>query len=342
VPIQQEITFAQDADLPAIRACVDVLLLLGRAVRLHFYDLINAQDADGPPSPYEVLCVLADILFREMQEKNITDITHTLSVWKQFAGSLTVQRLGGPSSRVIRAIGRRVEADAVRDNAGIGMNLLWSANLRATRWIGESLPPHLPGVDFKRAPMVIDYDEAGTQFCASSSRLHGEIHWTLQPFRHNLFGAMVVPHILEHEYISHLIPRNPLLSQGVREVFLVEALAEQHRDDVEDVRNKNVDMKLDGWFRCLLEEHFCRVGRSTRASLRDYEGVAIRMRRRSKPEFWKMTAEILRLPEDGDANTVDRVVRLLRSLPDSVCDDLTMPWISFAECWNSAQGNRFK
>jgi hypothetical protein len=236
--------------LAAIHARVDVLLLLGRAVRLHFPEFRAAQDANGPPAPYEVLRILADILADQMKRHLITDITDALGVWASFTADPAVTKLAGPSSRIIRAMGKRVASDAISANAGMGKQILWAANLQARRWIVERFLPHLSGVKFDPAPVVIDYDEAGMRFCAFTSPLRGEIHWTLQPFRHSLFGATVVPRILEHEYVSHFIPRNQKLSKGIREVFLVETLEEEHRNDLkQDARNRNAEMKLDVWFR---------------------------------------------------------------------------------------------
>jgi hypothetical protein len=80
-------------------------------------------------------------------------------------------------------------------NAGIGTNILWDANVRAESWIRGRIPPHVDSTPFRVAVLVIDFDDAGTQFCASSSRLVWEIHWTLQPFTDSLFGAMIASRV---------------------------------------------------------------------------------------------------------------------------------------------------
>jgi hypothetical protein len=51
VSLQQDVTFVPKSDLAAIHARVDVLLLLGRAVRLHFPKFREAQDANSLPRP---------------------------------------------------------------------------------------------------------------------------------------------------------------------------------------------------------------------------------------------------------------------------------------------------
>jgi hypothetical protein len=333
VSFPQNVTFAPNSDLPAIHARVDVAVLLGRAVRLYFPQFLDAQDASSPPSPFEVLRILADILADQMKRRLITDITDALGVWRAFVSDPEVRRLPGPSSRIIRAMGQRVATDAVSANAGMGRQILWAANLQAERWIAGNLLPHLSGIQIDPAPLVIDYDEAGTKFCAFTSPLRGEIHWTLQPFRHSLFGTTVVSRVLEHEYLSHLIPLNQQLSKGVREVFLVETLAEEHRNDPkQNAANGRAESKLDVWFRYLLEEHSYKAGQFSRVELRDYEGVATRLRLRSKVDFWKMTGEILDLPDNGDADSVDKVIKALRAMPDEDAHQVAIPWRGLIEC----------
>ena len=227
--------------------------------------------------------------------------------------------------------GTKIAQDAIAANAGIGAEILAEANQQAQEWLRERVMRHLPQTTLAPAPVVIDFDQAGTMFCASSSRLTWQIHWTLQPFPHSLYGAMVVPRVLEHEYISHLLPPNRSLSNGVREVFLVEMLEEEHRnDDHASPRDAAADVKLAAWFRFKLEQHFQRNGLTNRAELRDFEEVAVRLRRKSRPDFWKMTAEILLLPDgDLESQIVDRALKRLRVSADSTVDRVTVPWKGF-------------
>ena len=61
------------------------------------------------------------------------------------------------------------------------------------------------------------------------------------------------------------------------------------------------------------------------------------MRLKSKSDFWKMTREILYLPEDGDADIVDKVIKALSASPYDDAIDLAIPWRSFSEIWGDAQ-----
>lgn len=329
----QDVCFSPQSDCSATRACVDVLLIIGRAMRMYFPHLRDACDGDPDHSPRwdDVLRVLADILFREMRAKHINHITHALDLWKEFEACLTVQRLTPAGKKALKKAGEKIVTDAVAANAGAGMSILWTANLKAAAWIEQHIVAHLEQTRFATARLVIDLDEAGTQFCASSSSLGGEIHWTLQPFEHSLYGAMVLSRILEHV--------SQWLSKGVREVFLVETLEEEHRNDTElGPRDTDAEMKLAGWFRLKLEEHFCRNQQMSRAGLRDFEEVAVRIRRRSVLDFWKMTAEILSLPDgEAKAREVDKVLKTLRTRQDEIVDKLTVPWKSFAECLEMAE-----
>ena len=335
MPVKQDVSFAPECDSSAVRACVDVLLLIATAVRLHFPALLSGQEADEPPPWHEALRVLANILFQEMRAKRITSIIHANNVWNQFTANGVVGALGPTGKKAINDAGARVLAEAIPGNAGVGTNILWDANIRAERWIRSRILPHVDATPFSVAPLVIDFDEAGTQFCASSLRLVWQIHWTLQPFEHSLFGAMVASRVLEHEYFSHLLPRNQHLSKGVREVWLMETLEEEHRNDaVQDV----ADMKLQAWFRLLLEQHFIQIGHINQFSLQDFEEVAVRIRRKSPTDFWKMTAEILSLRNNKRAaDIVDGVLKLLRSSPDTIVDTLTVPWRGFLACLEMAR-----
>jgi hypothetical protein len=333
-----DVSFAPESDLPAVRAAVDVLLLIGRALRNHFFPLLRAQEAK-PPTWDDVLGTMAEILFREMRAKHITHINHALDVWREFEASRTVRLLGNSGAKAIRDVGLEIATNAVPGNAGIGLEILWDANLRAARWIERAILPHLPDLAFAIAPIVIDFDEPGSQFCASSSPLLWEIHWTLQPVPHSLFGAMVVPRILQHEYVCHLMPRNHHLSSGVREVFLVEGMREESRNDPRlNPRDRESDEKLEGWFRILLQQHSYRLGLSSRAETRNFESVALLVRRKSQADFWKMTAEIVAGPGSApEAAVIDRVLKILRSAPDAVLDRLAIPWTSFPECLESSR-----
>jgi hypothetical protein len=329
VSVRPDVTFAPDCDSPTVHACVDVLLLIAGAVRLHFPGLLSGQEADEPPAWHEVLRVLAGILFQEMRAKRITSIGRASNVWNQFMASLVVQDLGPTARKAVHDAGTEVLRDAVSGNAGIGIKILSDANLRAESWIRSRILPHVDTTPFFPAPIVIDFDEAGNQFCASSSCLYREIHWTLQPFEHSLFGATVLPRVLEHEYISHLLPRNQYLSKGVREVWLMETLEEEHRNDTVP---SAADNKLQTWFRLLLEQHFIQKGLLNPGGLMDFSQAAVRVRRRSERDFWKMTAEILSLRNNRRAaEAVDRLVKKLHSSPDSIVDRLTIPWRGLEE-----------
>lgn len=330
--IKQDVSFAPESDTPSVRACVDVLLLMAAAVRLHFPELLNGQEADEPPAWHAVLAVLANILFQEMRAKRITSIVHANDVWNQFMANGVVRDLGTTGKKAIHDAGDKVLADAIPGNAGIGTDILWDANIRAENWIRNRILPHMDSTEFAIAPLVIDFDEAGTQFCASSSPLLREIHWTLHPFEHSLFGAMVAPRVLEHEYVSHLIPRNQYLSKGVREVWLVETLEEEHRNDTLPRSQSATDNKLQGWFRLLLEQHFIRNGRVSQVSLQDFEQAAVRVRRKSEPDFWKMSSEILNLRNSAlAAEDVDRLLKILHVSRDNIVDAITIPWKGLAK-----------
>jgi hypothetical protein len=52
----------------------------------------------------------------------------------------------------------------------------------------------------------------------------GPIHWTFQHQPRTFWAALAAQSVLEHEYLSHLVPRSQSLSQMVRENWLVAVL----------------------------------------------------------------------------------------------------------------------
>lgn len=326
-----DVSFAPESDLPAIRARLDVLLLIGRAARLYFPGLQDACDANGPPTWDEILHTLAEILFREMTRKNITGIVHAVDVWAEFERSLTVRKLSNSGRLAIHRMGQYVSDHAILGRAGIGLSILAHANTLATLWLQRHILPHVEYGNLTAAPVVVEYDEAGTQFCAASTPSMWQVRWTLQPFEHSFYGAMILPRVFEHEYLSHLIPLNRHLSKGVREVFLIDTLEHEHRNDAaQNPREKNADIKLAAWFRVKLEDHFCRNGLTSRAELRDFEDIATLMRRKSEPDFWRMLDNLLTYPNhEWNARRVDEALKLLRYASDEKFDNLAIPWNGF-------------
>jgi hypothetical protein len=68
-------------------------------------------------------------------------------------------------------------------------------------------------------PMRVHYDPKGDDYCASSSIFANEIGWNLQLVERSLFGALSLEMLFEHEYLSHMLPRNNFLSKNVREML---------------------------------------------------------------------------------------------------------------------------
>jgi hypothetical protein len=113
VSLRQDVSFAPECDSSAVRACVDVLMLIAAAVRLHFPVLLSGQEADEPPAWHEVLLVLANILFQKMRAKRITSIVHAKSVWNQFMANGVVHALGSTGKKAIDDAGAKILAEAI-------------------------------------------------------------------------------------------------------------------------------------------------------------------------------------------------------------------------------------
>lgn len=72
----------------------------------------------------------------------------------------------------------------------------------------------------------------------------------------------------------------------------METLEEEHRNRSDFSPTKDVEIKIWVWFRHELEVHFSLLG-CLEPDLMDFEEVAIRIRRRSEQDFWKITHELL-------------------------------------------------
>jgi hypothetical protein len=322
----------------SVYAKLSVLTLIAAAFRSHLTDLMAAADRDGglPDGP-QILDAMAEALSSQMGA--IREPSAALVVWDQFRGRLTVAwTLGTTTTQVID----RIEQDlTTRTNATapqFAERFLHEANVRAAEWISQYILPNLGRPAITPAPVRVTWDQKAESYCASASRLTGTIGWTLQPSKHSFYAGLVAERVLEHEYLSHLLPGNLKLSKGIREVWLMETLEEEHRNDQYiALHRKQVLLTVWTWFRMELENHFIRKGVLERGIFTRFEDLAIRIRRRSLSSFWQMTGDIINLSAHQDPAPIERALKMLRPLPDEILDALTIPWTGFAPCLENAR-----
>jgi hypothetical protein len=113
--------------------------------------------------------------------------------------------------------------------------------------------------DLERAaeyPIRVHYNPGGDDYCASSSLFANEIGWNLQLVERALYGALILDMLFEHEYLSHMLPRNTFLSRNVQEIWLSAALFWESVELPGDPAEKHVQEALWEFFRRELNKHF--------------------------------------------------------------------------------------
>lgn len=155
------------------------------------------------------------------------------------------------------------------------------------------------------ASLVVAYDHEAKYYCAAASRLDKQIRWVHQPVSHSLYGALFPDLVIAHEYLSHLIPRNPRLDKSISEMWLIVALIQWSDENCEPSADRQWRRKL--WFHLrealrkhLLKKNLLKDTREDQARLDGLEGVyefAFLLYGRSQPTFWQLTGGILTLAD---------------------------------------------
>lgn len=73
-------------------------------------------------------------------------------------------------------------------------------------------------------------DPAGRMYCPSTQPGRGEIQWAHQNIAHSLANMLLAERVLFHQYLSHVLPRNPVLGRSVTEDWLVALLEDLYRE----------------------------------------------------------------------------------------------------------------
>jgi hypothetical protein len=168
-------------------------------------------------------------------------------------------------------------------------------------------------LDAEPIPIRISWDQYGVRASASSSRTAREITWTFQHFARALWSALAAEPVLQHEYLSHLVPRNPDLSSRVREGWLMEALMAEIRDGGPDGQ---LDLRLLKYLRERLgaDPELGDLAAYGSLGLLD---TAVFIRIRNPALFWGVTREMLAMEPGAEAaRQVDEVLRELEAKRD--------------------------
>lgn len=169
------------------------------------------------------------------------------------------------------------------------------------------------------APVSVVEDLLSTMFCAGSDHSSGEIQWAQQMIPHALSAMVLADRILAHEYLSHLVPRNSSLGRIVCEQWLVALLQEAFLQKSGEPTWRN---HLWPVFRHDFEEHVHAVEKARNPALArmrsfGYAGVettASSLYLNAPEEFWRFTAEILRVDQEEDEQQASQIKEVILHL----------------------------
>jgi hypothetical protein len=259
-----------------------------------------------------VVVAAAESLTSQFEKVQVT--ADATSIWGRVLLDLDVKRLNKSAAAVTNSITQQLEAAVTSTSSYDGANYLTAKHAQAVQWIRE-VGVRRGLVDFQNTttfPIRAHYNPKGNDYCASSSLFVGEIGWNLQLVERSLYGALILEMLFEHEYLSHMLPRNNHLSKNVREVWLSAALFWEHDNEPIDQATRQVRAFLWERFRRELGRFFDPKDIEFFGPLK-LDHVAERIRFFSEEIFWDITKAILECP-DTKENVVDRLLRQLTDL----------------------------
>jgi hypothetical protein len=304
---QTTIKFESPFQAPIVRAQFDVLLVLAEAMAPSLADLSKvASDWQ------RVVAVAADAL--AAQSANVKSVAHAIPIWNRVLNDLGVASLTPAATAILDTITERL-ATAVRIPYA-GEHRLERSHEAAVGWIRDlGVRRGLAALQQATAyPIRVHYNPAGDDYCASSSLFANEIGWNLQLVERALYGALILDMLFEHEYLSHLLPRNNFLSKNVREIWLSAALFWECVELPGDPAEKHVQEALWELFRRELNKHFDPKNLEFFGPWK-LDHLAEQIYFVSPDVFWDITKAILECDDNrNNADVIDAFLRQLLSL----------------------------
>ena len=307
------------ANVPALRARLDVLLLLAEAVHHHRIDLLSAARAHvarrqrDPRTWIHYVDVLATTFADPEQIAFVQSGSDASRLLVRAADSGVVRTSEVEVTGVFDRLRSRID-DRVHGGDD-PVAYLWQANTRAHGAIRGWLDTHRVVSDLPPQPAALRlvYSDSPDHSCAVSSTTLQEIVWTVGPTDVAFWCAIQAESVLKHEYLSHFAPRHPGLSANVREGWLMDVLV----DDMN--RHGSASRMFDVGSLNYLRDKIAdpRLYHSS-AGARDLPHW---IRRINADFYWDLTRAIVGLrPEDVDR--IDRVDSVLDGLLAFPADEL--------------------
>lgn len=146
------------------------------------------------------------------------------TIWGDFLGEERIKRLGPKTQGLLKAAA--ASAQRKLEKGKFEFSWLERCHARARSFLDGLLASRpLAGMhSLPETKVRVVEDPSGRRYCASTQPGHGEIQWAHQNVAHALTQMLLAERVLFHEYLSHVIPRNPALGRSVTEDWLVSLL----------------------------------------------------------------------------------------------------------------------
>lgn len=321
------IIFESPFQAPIVRAQFDVLLVLAECIAPSLPGLSLAA------ADWQVVVSLAAEALASQTPK-VKSVTHAIPIWNRVMIDLGVASLTPDAKAILDAITERLAAAVLVPF--VGEQRILPMHNAAVQWIGD-LGARRGIVVLEQAtayPIRVHYNPDGNDHCASSSLFANEIGWNLQLVERALYGALILDMLFEHEYLSHMLPRNNFLSSDVREIWLSSALFWESVGLPGNGAEAHVREVLWEKFRRELNKHF------DPRNLKFYgpwklDQLAEKVYFLSPNTFWEIAKAMIECADGRDnAKTIDRFLRDLLALP---ADDLRAGLLSDPADWSLLQ-----
>jgi hypothetical protein len=297
---------------PIVRAQFDVLLVLADAMAPLLPDLYQVAG-----NWHRVVAAAAEALAN--QTAKVRTVADAMPIWNRVLIDLDVARLSPAAAMVLDSITRRLEAAVLLPYDG--EDRLAATHAAAVSWIRDlGVRRGLSDLEHARQyPLRAHYDPNGIDYCASSSLYANEIGWNLQLVERSLYGALILDMLFEHEYLSHMLPRNSFLSKSVREIWLSAALYWEAKSLAGDRATKKVQEFIWEKFRRELGRHFDPKDLEFFGPL-EIDNLARNIYSSSPGIFWDISKAILECADTKkNADLVDSLFQqLLYLTPDEL------------------------
>ena len=306
----------KDFASPIARAQLDVLLLLASSLRPH----LAALDA----SAVDWLGLIGRLaVLYEQEIRRVSEPAAALDLWRQLEHTQDFKR--APEAHETFAQIRQEICDRLEASESL-IRYLATANAEAYQWVRKLLRSHdlddLLGE--APAPIVVVRDTDGRNFCAAAAREARSISWAWQPQRHALWSTLAATEVLQHEYLSHLVPRFEGPWLDVKEGWLFTVLI----DELQEPPGSKWRRAICARFRKSLEEWMERrqelasgVPRRADKALDSSnplgpDTIARLFQLYSTDLYWKFTGDLLRLNTSAEADRATWLINRISSIEE--------------------------